>query len=268
MITEITRENLSSIKELMRAQEVRHINAFKLNFGVSDGMFSAPTSVYSMSAEPQCIWSNSKDLIIQHQYLFDTLWSKAIPARQRIREIEHGAKTEFVETFRDPEEIQQLSIDLIERTQEEISILFSAANAIHRQVLAEDLLLLKEAASQRSVKIRVLVPVDDGNNRVKIIANEKIQELIDLGIDIRQIKREEKPYPLQNKLILLIADQSVCLTVELEENPREALEEVIRLATYSNSEPTIFAYSSIFENLWIHAEIMTGDSVTLARKEE
>jgi two-component system sensor histidine kinase VicK len=268
MITEITRENLFSVKELMKTQEIRHINAFKLNFGVSDSMFSAPTSVYSMSAEPQCIWSNSKDLIRQHQYLFDTLWSKAIPARQRIREIEQGAKTEFVEAIRDPEEIQQLSIDLIEGAQEEIAILYSTTNTFHLQVETEALKLLQEAALNRGVKVRVLVLVNDEDNDTATLANEAICQLKESGVNIRQIKKEGQLHALQNKLTLLIVDQSVCLTTELEEDPKEALEEVIRLATYSNSEPTVFAYSSIFENLWIHAEIKSCDSTILAPEDE
>jgi hypothetical protein len=36
------------------------------------------------------------------------LWQKAIPAKQRIKEIEEGLKREFVETLREPSEIQQL----------------------------------------------------------------------------------------------------------------------------------------------------------------
>ena len=202
------------------------------------------------------IRSTANVFVDQQQYFFETLWSKAIPARQRFREIEQGAKTEFVETVRDTYEIQKLGFDVIKSAEEEIGILFSTANAFSRQVKAEELELLKEVASQRGVKIRVLVPVDD-NGTIEIMANEKIQELKELGIDIRQIKKEEQRYPLQNKLTLLIADQSVCLTVEQqEEDSEETFEEALGLATYSNSESTVFAYSSIFENLWIHATIL------------
>jgi two-component system, OmpR family, sensor histidine kinase VicK len=109
------------------------------------------------------------------------------------------------------------------------------------------------------VKVRILVPVND-DNETAIMANETILQLKEVGVDIRQIKKEKRLYPLQNKLTLLLVDQSVCLTTELDEDPEEpSEEEAIGLATYSNSEPTIFAYSSIFENLWIHAEIMLHD---------
>jgi hypothetical protein len=43
------------------------------------------------------------------------------------------------------------------------------------------------------------------------------------------------------------------VTTDGEEDSEETFEEAIWLATYSNSEPTVFAYSSIFENLWIRA---------------
>jgi hypothetical protein len=112
--------------------------------------------------------------------------------------------------------------------------------------------LLKKAVAQRGVKIRILVPIGDNNEAIIIAANETRRQLNELGIDIRQIKKGEQIYSLRNKLTLLIVDQSVCLTVELEEDKEEAIE----LATYSNSEPTIFAYMSIFENLWMHAKMM------------
>jgi hypothetical protein len=108
------------------------------------------------------------------------------------------------------------------------------------------------------VKVRILVPIDDDDNKaIIVISNATIRQLKELGIDIRQIKKEEQLYPLQNKLTMLIlVDQSVCLTVELEEDKEEETsEEAIGLATYSNSESTVFAYISIFENLWMHTEM-------------
>jgi hypothetical protein len=132
-------------------------------------------------------------------------------------------------------------------------------NASRLQAKSGSLKLLQEAALSRGVKVRILVPVND-DNETAIMANETILQLKEVGVDIRQIKKEEQLYPLQNKLTLLLVDQSVCLTTELDEEPEEpSEEEAIELATYSNSEPTIFAYSSIFENLWIHAEIMLHD---------
>jgi hypothetical protein len=122
--------------------------------------------------------------------------------------------------------------------------------------------LLQEAALSRGVKVRILVPAnhDNDNDRTVIIADEKICQLKESGIDVRQITKEGRLYPRQEKLTMLVVDQSVCLTTELEKDPEVPLEEATGLATYSNSEPTVVAYSSIFENLWIHAEIMRCSS--------
>jgi hypothetical protein len=55
-------------------------------------------------------------------------------------------------------------------------------------------------------------------------------------------------------------DQSLSLTVELnneikEEKEASEEEDAIALATYSNSDSTVFAYASIFENLWMQTEV-------------
>jgi hypothetical protein len=194
----------------------------------------------------------------QQQYFFETLWNKAIPARQRFKEIEQGAKTEFVETVRDPHQIEELGFDLIRGAEEEIAILFSMTNASRLQAKRDALQLIQQAALSRGMKVRILVPANDNNNETPIMTNETTCQLKESGVDIRQINKQKPLYPLQNKLTLIVADQSVCLTTELEEDSEEPFEEAIGLATYSNSEPTVFAYSSIFENLWIHG-IVTHD---------
>ena len=55
-------------------------------------------------------------------------------------------------------------------------------------------------------------------------------------------------------------DKELCLTVEVRDTMDYADEydstiEVLGLATYSNSESTISSYASIFETLWIQAEL-------------
>jgi hypothetical protein len=246
-ITEITKDNISYCKELMKTAELRHLDGIKGNFGIVD-----ETDYYASAVSPhatplsQQVFSNIKEFVEQQQYFFDMLWSKAIPAKQRFKEIEQGAKREFVETIRDPYEIQQLGFDLIKKAEEEILVLFSTSNAFFRQEKAGAIELLKEAATIRGVKVRVLVPIDTNNDGL----SETIQQLKNLGIDIRTVK-----HIFQNKLTVLLVDQGLCLTVELKDDTRETSDEAIGLATYSNSEATVFSYVSIFENLWIQTKL-------------
>jgi phosphatidylserine/phosphatidylglycerophosphate/cardiolipin synthase-like enzyme len=267
-ITEITEKNIEYCKELMEiVHELRHLEGVKGNFAVGESDYIATAIQQEARPIARLIHSNARGMIEQQQYFFETLWSKAIPARQRFKEIEQGAKREFVETIRDPSEIQKIEFDLIKAAEEEILILFSTANAYSRQEKAGTLDLLKESASKRGVKVRILVPVVDDYNKAIIISNSTIQQLKDSGIDIQQIKKEGKLDRLHNELMMLIADQSVCLTVELREDTEEEIsEETIGLvATYSNSESTVFAYTSIFEDLSIHTERMGQHDLTRRR---
>jgi hypothetical protein len=259
VITEITKENIEYCKEMIRmGLESRHLDNVKGNFAISEKDYAANATVLPSTPVPLVIHSTVKAVIEQQQYFFETLWSRAIPARQKFKEIEQGVKTEFVETVRDPDEIQQLGFNLIKKAEEEIAILFSMTNASHLQAKTVALNLLQEAALNRNTKVRILIPIND-NKEMPIMEKETIYQLRQSGVDIRQIKKGEHFYPLQNKLTLLLVDQSLCLTSEIEKNSEETFDEAIGLATYSNSEPTVFAYSSIFENLWMHAEISLHD---------
>ena len=46
-----------------------------------------------------------KGIVDAQQYLFETLWSKAIPIEKKIKEIEEGVVSEFIETLSDNDEI-------------------------------------------------------------------------------------------------------------------------------------------------------------------
>jgi len=227
--------------------EIRHLDGLRGYLVIEDEEIFV-SQAYEDKGKwlPHMVISSASVLVEQQQYFFELLWSKAIPAKQRIREIEEGAKREFVETIRDPYEIQKLGFDLIKAAEVEILIIFSTANAFHRQIKAGVLQLLKETAV-RGVKIRMLVPMD------REIINEISKQLQDLGIDIRDNKKF-----LLAKITTLVVDNAISLTVELKDDSKKRFEdedEAIGLATYSNSDSIVLTYISIFENLWLQKEI-------------
>jgi two-component system sensor histidine kinase VicK len=94
-ITEITKDNIHYCKELMKVADLRHLDEVKGNFGIADGrdygsVGGVGTSVQEAHVPTQLIRSNIKAFVEQQQYFFETLWSKAIPAEQKIMEIEEG----------------------------------------------------------------------------------------------------------------------------------------------------------------------------------
>src|SRR5579884_912173 len=93
----------------------------KGNFSIVDGKEYGGIAEHD-KRQPiaQFIHCTMLPFVKQQQYFFDMLWCKAIPAKQRFREIEYGDKREFVEIIRDPKKIQQLRDDLIASSNDEI----------------------------------------------------------------------------------------------------------------------------------------------------
>jgi two-component system sensor histidine kinase VicK len=65
---------------------------------------------------------------------------------------------EGIEIIQDPLEIQKLAFSLIQTAIEEILVMYSTANAFHRQERAGKIQLLKKVATERGVKVRILTP--------------------------------------------------------------------------------------------------------------
>jgi two-component system sensor histidine kinase VicK len=101
-----------------------------------------------------------KGFVEQQQYFFDMLWKKAIPAEQRIKEIEEGLKREFIETIQDPAEIQNLVSKTITSAVEEIDIVFSTLNSFQRYEREEIIGLLAKKVNE-GIKVRILLSQDD-----------------------------------------------------------------------------------------------------------
>ncbi|HET6800574.1 MAG TPA: HAMP domain-containing sensor histidine kinase [Nitrososphaeraceae archaeon] len=248
-IIEITKENLQYCKDLMRiTDELRHMDEIEANFGLSETEYLG--SITLQEEVLQATYSNVKEVVEQQQYIFDTFWRKAIPADQKIREIEEGIEPEVIETIRNPFEIQKIAFELVKSARDEILLVFSTANAFHRQERTGMIKLLKEAAAERRVQIRILTPIDDliKGTVQKLIREQQQQN--QPRIDIRFIGRFS-----QTKIRILVVDKKSSLVVELKDDTKESSYEAMGLATYSNSKSTVLSYVSIFETLWMQTEL-------------
>lgn len=246
LLTEITSENINYCKQLMNlVDELRHVDGIKGGLAVSETEFMATTMLEEATPLTQVIYSNVKEMVEQGQYIFDTLWanSAAIPAKQRIKEIEHGVIREIIETIRDPAETQKRAFDLVKFASDEILIIFPTTKAFYIQEHLGLMKLLTEAARERGVRIRLLV----GRDSLVQAEIEKLRRNWET-MDIQPLQTA-----LQTMLLVIVADTALSLAVELKDNV-EDLHDAIGLATYSNSESTVLTYASIFENQWIQRE--------------
>ncbi|MGB7639179.1 MAG: HAMP domain-containing sensor histidine kinase [Nitrososphaeraceae archaeon] len=121
-LTEITSENISFCKELVSiVDELRHTEGIKANFMISETEYLAPIILYRKGEiSSKIIYSNIREVIEHQQYIFDLFWSKAIPAEQRIIEIEEGVEVLETKVLEDKDKIlnhmKSVLEDAIERS--------------------------------------------------------------------------------------------------------------------------------------------------------
>jgi two-component system sensor histidine kinase VicK len=240
-VTDITKDNLTHCKDLMQYAEVRHISSLNGNFAVSETEYIAATTIKEGQPLPKLIYSNSKEMVEQHQYLFLALWDKAVPAEHRIKEIEQGVESQRIAVIYDAGQALELYQSLIMSTEKEIKVVFPTTNALIRQDKAGILFLLQEAAAVKKCQVKVLMPNDE-------LIHNFIQD--DSGISTRFIEQEER-----GKATILIVDNKVSFVMELKDDSKKAFHEAIGLSTYSNSKAGVLSYVSMFESLWEQAEL-------------
>src|SRR5215470_6402482 len=253
-IINIDKENLNLVKVFLKAGiQIRHVkNMPPMNFEVSDKEMAGTIEKMEGGRMGQSFLLSNEPLYINHfNSLFEELWENGIDAIVRIKAIEEGVDSEGIKIIQDPVEIQRLAFSLIQKANEEILVMYSTAKAFHRQEHAGKIQLLKEAATERGVKVRILTPKDElmVETARKLMIVEKSQKP-NKNIDIRYIQ----PH-LQTKVTILIVDRKYSLAIELKDDTKQTAIEAIGLATYSNSQSTVLSYVAIFESLWTQTEL-------------
>ncbi len=272
-LIDITKDNIKYCKELSKiVDELRHLDGVKNNFVLSESEYIAIPVQEKSQPVTQIIYSNINPIVQQMQCVFNTFWYKSIPAEQKIIELEEGIKLEGIKIIRNPVEVQNLTFDLLKSVKDEILIIFSTANAFHRQEKAGSIKLLTEIASKKGdVNIKIMTPIDNKLQDIKRnLENVKIKEKTEHKkekngeisrkknyklqksnkIEIRFIERQQ-----QTTISILIVDRKYSLAVELKDDTKDTTYEAIGLATYSNSKSTVLSYASIFETLWLQTEL-------------
>ena len=236
-LTEISKENASFCKELIPlVDEMRHLDGIKGNFMLSESEYLAPIILFEKGKiASQIIYSNQKELVDHHQYIFDTLWAKAIAAEQRIKEIEEGIigqehyQTRFLEN---PNEVSEEIKRTINTSDEDWSICSTF-----------DGLLMLTSNKDFEMQGRLLDGNKRGNNTrwVGEINNDNIQlvkSYLDLGMKIRHINN----MPPMN---FAVSSKELYITIDEMKGGQIAKNLLI-----SNEHPYIRHYNSIFEDLW------------------
>ena len=208
--------------------------------------FDSPQCVIMFKRLNHAYGKNLKNFMGTTQFISDPFWDKTIPTEQEINEINQEVSKPDIRVINNPEEALKRADQLIKNAKNEILLLFSSANALHRRLVRADSLdMIREVIqTHKEIKIRVLTPFD-----------EKISDLVNylkesLNIDVKFLAE-----PLQLKVTIVVVDRSYSMAVELVNDDVYNSIDAMGLSTYSNSKSTVLYYVSIFESLWKQADI-------------
>jgi two-component system, OmpR family, sensor histidine kinase VicK len=257
-ITEITEDNLTYCKQLLTmVDELRHLDGIKGNFYLNESTYLAPATFHEKGkSASQIISSNIKEIIENQKYVFDSFWSRAIPAKHRIMEIEEGidfGKTDLIQT---PQRILELFLRMIQSAKHEILLIIPTTNAFLREERIGAIELLRQAAVERNVRVRIITPPSAVIENILQGEGDRLEEknndLKRLEIQYSDIRYEQTAV---TTVTILVVDRMQSLAIEKTDDSKLDFMEAIGLSTFSNSEPTVMSYVSIFEGLSIQGEL-------------
>ncbi|HET7389663.1 MAG TPA: ATP-binding protein [Nitrososphaeraceae archaeon] len=233
-LTEITNENLPYCKEIMSiVNEVRHLDGIKGNFMISESEYLATIGSHDkIKPADVIIFSNVKEIVEHQQYVFHTFWDKAIPAEQRIREIEEGIVHYDTRIIKDSQQIINEIHRLIADSNELYSCLTVGGieySYTHFFETKKKLLDSQKKAEHKGIK--VITIIDKSNRKLARI-------LVDAGIQIKHV-RNLPP------ISFTLSDKQIAVTIEKMEASG-----AVQNLLLSNEPAYISHFLSIFEELW------------------
>ena len=161
------------------------------------------------------------------------------------KEEERGIRSSNIEIIQNPRESIKVAYDLIKSAKQEVLRIFPSIHAFRRQGRMGIMHLFREVV-ENGIKIRILIHADE--KQIRQIVNEVMLVLPE--IDIRAIDMS-----LNTSIGIVVVDRKESLIIETKDDTKDNSYEASGLAAYSNSKYIALSYASIFDSLWIQAEL-------------
>ena len=185
----------------------------------------------------QATYSNIREVAQEQQSVFETFWDKAIPAKNKIIEIEEGLKSEYLEVISDYKKATDIYIDLARSVEEEALLLFANSKAMSRADRLGVLDSLINASKNKGALVKIISPITEGNSQIV----ERICE------EVPNIKILNGGSSHSG---LFIVDGKRFIRFELKEPTAEEFSDAIGFVEHSNSKVGVYSAKSFFELLW------------------
>ncbi len=177
--------------------------------------------------------------------VYSRLYKLITKTRIEEEEEEEIRPSSNIEIIQNPRESIKLAYELIKSAEQEVLRIFPSVHAFRRQTRMGIMHLFKEVV-ENGIKVRVLIHADE--KQIRQIVNEVM--LVFPEIDIRAIDMS-----LNTSIGIVVVDRKESLIIESKDDTKDNSYDASGLAAYSNSKYIALSYASIFESLWIQAEL-------------
>ena len=215
-----------------------HSDDIESNFVISEKEYLG--SITLKEPHQQAIYSNVNGVVEQHHSIFDTLWNKAVPAKQRIVEIQEGIEPEFYEVINNYEKAQEKYIDLAKSIDKEGLLLFANSKAMIRANKIGVLDSLIEASAKKGAIIRIVCPLAEENSEIVKMISQRAPDIRILNYDNN----------ISSHSGIFVVDRAKLMRFELKEPKAEEFSEAIGFVIFSNNKASVDSSKSFFELLW------------------
>jgi two-component system, OmpR family, sensor histidine kinase VicK len=231
--TEITKENVHYCKELMKmVDELRHLDGVKGGMAVSESEYMATTVLEESKPLTEVIYSNVKEVVEQGQYIFDTLWSSAISAEQKIKEIEEGVTRYGTRIIENPDEvIKEIGRLTASSNKLDTCLTSGGLQYSHKYFFDIKKRLLDKQRRGEHQGIRYITNIDNNNLHISNLYLEH-------GIMIRHMKNLPP-------MSFGVSDKEIAVTIEKMEGGKR-----VRSLLISNEPLYVRHFTSLFEEIW------------------
>jgi two-component system, OmpR family, sensor histidine kinase VicK len=233
-ITEITKDNMSYCKLLMKTAELRHMDGVKCKIELSDAELIVTTTSENQESHPttHVIHSNVKQLVEQQHSIFEILWKKAIPAEQKIREIEDGVEPPETKVLENPDEIFNHLRRVIGNASKRLICLPSGGmHLAYNNFFDQYKKILDKHRRGEGEGIRWLTVIDKENK-------DLVEVFLKAGVLVRHVG-------ILPPINFAVDDTHFYATIEKMEGGK-----IMQSLLSSNEPEYVDYYTSLFEGLW------------------
>jgi two-component system, OmpR family, sensor histidine kinase VicK len=202
---------------------------------ISETEYIAPATLHEKRKPASwAIYSNVKEIVEhQRQFVFDSFWSRAVPAEQKIKDIEKGTIHYETKVLENKDEIFNHIKSVLDKANERsvVSSIGGGVQLVYNNFFEEYKKIIDKQRRRGEKGIRWITSIDK-------YSVELAKTFLNAGIQVRHIKN-------LTPMGFAVDDRYFYATIDKMENGK-----LMQSLLTSNEPAYISHYNSIFEELW------------------